>query len=67
MHYEGLGIFSEPRPAERQRPGPRVERLKDMESRHAGRHGMQVKTKLKAGGIQLNHNQTLVRDPAKRR
>ena len=23
---------------------------------------MQVKTKVKAGGIQLNHNQTLVRD-----
>jgi hypothetical protein len=33
----------------------------------AGGYIMQVKTKVKAGALHYNHNQTLVRDQAKRK
>jgi hypothetical protein len=37
------------------------------QTRQDGGHIMQVKMKVKAGLTNANHNQTLVRDPAKRR
>jgi hypothetical protein len=37
------------------------------QTRPDGGHIMQVKTQLKAGMLTSNYNQTLVRDPAKRK